>query len=56
VKKVDRQAQLAEIAKGKELKHAETQDKSAPVIAADTRVEKSQRPALFAEIASKASK
>ena len=41
---------LSDIAKGAELKHAETVDKSGPVIEEGTTIKESQRPALMADI------
>merc|ERR1712071_10864 len=41
---------MEEIGKGADLKHAETVDKSAPVIEEGVTVKESQRPALLAEI------
>jgi len=50
VKTVDRSAHLAAIAGEHELKHAETVDKSAPVIPADVSVGKNPLPAVLAAI------
>lgn len=49
VKKIDREGFLAEVQGEHKLKHAETTDKSAPIVDGAT-VQKSQRPALLEEI------
>ncbi len=42
---------LSEISSGKELKHAETADKSAPIIAGDVKIKTVDRKGFLAEVA-----
>ncbi|EKE42600.1 hypothetical protein ENUP19_0054G0090 [Entamoeba nuttalli] len=54
IKKGDRNELLSGIKEGKELKKVESNDRSAPVIAADAKVQENTRGALLADIQAKA--
>jgi len=51
IKKVDRDPFLKEVAKGSDLKHAETTDKSAPAIDKDVKIKKNEHKSLLSEVA-----
>ncbi|BFU20136.1 actobindin, putative [Entamoeba histolytica HM-1:IMSS-B] len=54
IKKGDRNELLSGIKEGKELKKVESNDRSAPVIAADAKLQENTRGALLADIQAKA--